>query len=135
MFSRKRNTIIYSSVILFYFVIAQYILNNNLSKEFVSIFLILLLFIGSTLLYSKFVENLERKDRQASSELFNTTLTLLGRIAELKDVETNNHLERVQIIIEMIFNRLQKRSKYSVDIDNNYKENVIKASILHDIGK
>ena len=133
--SRKRNTIIYSLIIVFYFVLAQYILNNNLSEEFISIFLILLLFIGSTIVYSEFVKNLEKKERQASSELFNTTLTLLGRIAELKDVETNNHLERVQIIIEMIFNRLQKRSKYSVDIDNNYKENVIKASILHDIGK
>ena len=134
-FSRKRNTIIYSSIVILYFAAAQYVLKNTYSKEFLSIFLILILFIVSTFFYSKFVDDLEKKDRRASSELFNTTLNLLGRVAELKDVETNNHLDRVPIIIEMILKRLKKKSKYSAALDNNYIENVIKASILHDIGK
>ena len=134
-FSRKRNTIIYSSVVLAYFVAVQVIYKNHNSRENISVIVILLLFVGSIFLYSKFVENLEKKDRQASSELFNTTLTLLGRVAELKDVETHYHLDRVPIIIDLVLKQLQKKSKYSGIIDNNYMSNVIKGSILHDIGK
>ncbi len=135
MFSRKRNIIIYSSVVVIYFSITQFFFRDSISKEFFSILLIFIIFIVSGYIYSDFVHNLEKKDKKASTELFNTSLTLLGRVAELKDVETHNHLVRVPIIIELITQRLKNHSKYNKILSGSYIENIIKASILHDIGK
>ncbi len=135
VFTRKRVIMIYGSVILIYFLLYEIIFDYYSAEEFIAAFMGLVLITGTVILYSTFVKKLEKKERETSEEIFNTALSLLGRVAELKDDETHNHLDRVVHINRMLLNRLKKRSRYSNELTDEYRTYIEKASILHDIGK
>ncbi len=135
VFSKKRNTFIYAVIISIYFSIYQYLFRKYTAEEFIAVLVILFFITGTVILYMVFVKNLEEKEKNSSREVFDKTLTLLASVAELKDDETHNHLERVSFIVEIILKKLQKRSKYSIILTDAYINNITKASLLHDIGK
>ena len=63
------------------------------------------------------------------------TIFSLAKLAQSRDDDTGKHLERVQQYCRLLAEELQKTPKYAKSIDDNYIENLVNASTLHDIGK
>lgn len=59
----------------------------------------------------------------------------LSKLAESRDPETGEHLERIREYCRLLAEELRKLSKYRVLIDEPFIENLFAASPLHDIGK
>ena len=95
----------------------------------------ILTMIAITFLLKNMIIRLEMMRRQHEDELHGATLKILGFVSELRDRETQNHLERVAIVTGKLLARLQKISKYSRYISETYISDVVRASMLHDIGK
>ncbi|TKB23728.1 HD domain-containing protein [Desulfopila sp. IMCC35006] len=81
-----------------------------------------------------------RFTRDKSKELRVTqavAIETLASLAEYRDAETSQHLQRISIFVKILGDNLQKDSPYSCYIksQNNYIEDLVNASVLHDIGK
>ena len=135
VFSRKRNTLIYGTIIIASTVYFQLFYRIYVPREFFPLLLALSVVVVSVFIYKMFVDKLEYLQENTASEIFNSTLIVLGRVAELKDKETHSHLERVGIIVEMLLRKMKHKSDYSAIISEEYIKTVTQASILHDIGK
>jgi len=59
----------------------------------------------------------------------------LARLAESRDPETGEHLDRIQFYTRLIIDRLAVAGPYQNEIDNKFIQEVCRSSILHDIGK
>ena len=72
------------------------------------------------------------------SQLINTqkaTVVCLANLAEFKDNETADHLERTRHYGNLLSNYLRKDPRYKSHINKEYLDNIGFASVLHDIGK
>ncbi len=69
------------------------------------------------------------------TEIQNATIFALAKLAEFRDKETGDHLKHMQIFCKLIAEELRMQSKYSEKIDDEFIDNLQKASALHDIGK
>jgi len=81
---------------------------------------------------------LEETVRQRTAALIETqdmTIECLASLAETRDPETGRHIIRTRKYIEILIAQLQSRSNYLADLTREQTQNIIKASILHDIGK
>ncbi|PLX70555.1 MAG: hypothetical protein C0602_03320 [Denitrovibrio sp.] len=75
---------------------------------------------------------------QQITQLINTqkaTVVCLANLAEFKDNETADHLERTRHYGNLLSNYLRKDPKYKQKINKEYIDNIGFASVLHDIGK
>jgi len=63
------------------------------------------------------------------------TIFALAKLAENRDTDTGEHLERVQEYCRVLAQDLQRSSAYSCLIGDDFIENIYQASPLHDIGK
>ena len=63
------------------------------------------------------------------------TIFSLAKLAQSRDDDTGKHLERVQNYCYALAKALADNSEYSHLIDENFIENIVNASPLHDIGK
>ncbi len=63
------------------------------------------------------------------------TIVALAKLAEFRDPETGEHLERMREYVKSLTFELQKLPKYTGYIDDGYIENIYKSTPLHDIGK
>jgi putative two-component system response regulator len=63
------------------------------------------------------------------------TIFALAKLAESRDQETGEHLERVQILCRMLATEMSANLKYAATINEEYIRNLVCASPLHDIGK
>jgi len=59
----------------------------------------------------------------------------MSKLAESRDPETGEHLDRMREYCRLLAQELSKQPKYTGYIDKNYIENIYSASPLHDIGK
>lgn len=61
----------------------------------------------------------------------------LASLAEYRDAETSHHLQRIGVFVKILGDGLQKHSPYSdyLKSRDNYVEDLVNASVLHDIGK
>jgi len=59
----------------------------------------------------------------------------MSKLAESRDPETGEHLERMREYCRLLAQVLSKHDKYSAVIDRNFIDNIYSASPLHDIGK
>lgn len=61
----------------------------------------------------------------------------LASLAEYRDAETSQHLRRIGIFVKILGDRLKKDSPYSgyMKSKSDYVEDLVQASVLHDIGK
>ncbi len=59
----------------------------------------------------------------------------LARLAESRDHETGQHLERVQVLGRLLATKLAESPHYRAAMDTSYIDNIYHASPLHDIGK
>lgn len=63
------------------------------------------------------------------------TIFALAKMAELRDLETGLHLERVRLLSRELARNLQKKSLFKDTVDDLYIDALYNASPLHDIGK
>ncbi len=64
-----------------------------------------------------------------------STIFALSKLAESRDDDTGQHLERTQIYCEMLARRLQVNGTFPELIDDRFVETIYWASPLHDVGK
>lgn len=69
------------------------------------------------------------------SETQMETIFSLAKLAQSRDDDTGKHLERVQQYCYVLSQKLSQDSPYADLIDDNFINNIVNASALHDIGK
>lgn len=65
----------------------------------------------------------------------NLVFKSLAKLAESRDPETGEHLERIEFYTRVLLTRLSQSGPYQRLVDSQFIENVARSSILHDIGK
>ena len=63
------------------------------------------------------------------------TIFALARLAESRDPETGEHLERVRNYCRILARQMQQNPKFEGTIDDDYVQLIYETSPLHDIGK
>ncbi len=64
-----------------------------------------------------------------------STIFALSKLAESRDTDTGQHLERVQVYCRMLAEKLGGEEPHNRVIDDTFVHNIFNASPLHDIGK
>lgn len=64
-----------------------------------------------------------------------TAILALAKLAEFRDKDTGNHLERIREYSKIIASQMAKQAKYKNYITQEYIDDIYLSSILHDIGK
>ncbi|NQU41927.1 HD domain-containing protein [bacterium] len=72
---------------------------------------------------------------QALVEIRDTSVFSLARLAESRDPETGEHLERMRLYARLLAENLAQTHKYRDRIDHSYIQEIFRSSPLHDIGK
>lgn len=85
--------------------------------------------------YNTQLEELVNEKVNEISESQMSTIFALVKLAESRDDETGAHVERTAELCKLMALYLKEDPKYSNIIDNEYIDNIYKASPLHDIGK
>lgn len=85
--------------------------------------------------YNTQLEELVNKKVNEISESQISTIFALVKLAESRDDETGAHVERTAELCKLMAIHLKELPDYSDIIDNEYIDNIYKASPLHDIGK
>jgi putative two-component system response regulator len=83
-------------------------------------------------------ESLKKMNIDLMEKLINTqdiTIIALAKLAEFRDPETGEHLERMREYSRIMAQELRELPKYRYYITDRYIENLYKSSPLHDIGK
>ncbi len=80
---------------------------------------------------NKLVE--EKTKEVTESQL--ATIYGLAKLAERRDDETGEHINRVQVYCRLIAERMRQFGLYRNEIDEGFISNLEKASSMHDIGK
>ena len=83
-------------------------------------------------------EELEEMVRARTKEILKTrdlVFYTLARLAESRDTETGEHLERIQVYTRLLLEGLAEDSCYADQIDCDFIDEVCRSSVLHDIGK
>ena len=84
--------------------------------------------------HTKNLEDLVDKRTQELLKTQKTTIFALSRLAETRDTETGNHLERMRTYSVLLAQILKYEGKQEM-ITNRYLRDLYDSSILHDIGK
>lgn len=83
-------------------------------------------------------EDLEKLIRQRTNQLERTqhaTVFALARLAESRDPETGQHIERIRRYAELLSHEMAKSASEAEEIDSTFINTVFHACPLHDIGK
>lgn len=68
-------------------------------------------------------------------DLLYSSILALAKLAEARDEDTGEHLERMKKYARLISELLYEESKYSLEISADYIHNIERFSPMHDIGK
>lgn len=85
--------------------------------------------------YNNTLESRVRSQVEEITSAQTATIFALSRLAESRDSETGRHLERIREYGVALARELALFPKWSVIIDEQFLENLLVASPLHDIGK
>ena len=83
-------------------------------------------------------EDLEEMVLERTKEISQTrdlVFYTLARLAESRDPETGEHLDRIQGYTRLLVTDLAKNSCYANQIDTTFIDEICRSSVLHDIGK
>jgi putative two-component system response regulator len=86
----------------------------------------------------EYQKRLKKNNIDLMQELISTqdiTIVALAKLAEFRDPETGEHLERMREYAKTLATKLREKDKYREYITDHYIENVYKSTPLHDIGK
>ena len=74
--------------------------------------------------------------RMRENELIQAvSIRALAHLAETRDSETGNHIQRTQSYVRVLATRLAKHPRFAATLDNSYIESLTRSAPLHDIGK
>ena len=79
-------------------------------------------------------ETIQKKSCKASQTQMETIFSL-AKLAQSRDDDTGEHLTRVQNYCKILSEKLSEDSPYSKIITEEFIEDIVNASTLHDIGK
>lgn len=96
---------------------------------------LLLILFATICFFIKYRNTIEKDNQQIIVDTFDSTLYILAYQAEIRNHETGQHLERVSAYVRLLIKELMKFDIYKNYITDRYKKDIVKASILHDIGK
>ena len=100
-----------------------------------AIYVLIAFLIGS---FSDYYRNEYKKRRDTDREILNAqnaTIFSMIKLAEFRDTETGDHIERVAASCRFLARKLSETPALNQYINNEYIDNIFKASPLHDIGK
>ena len=83
-------------------------------------------------------DRLEELVQEKVQEVFSSqmaTIYALVKLAESRDDDTGEHIERMTRYCGLIARKLQENSPYAAQVDDDFVRNITMASPLHDIGK
>ena len=63
------------------------------------------------------------------------TIFAMAALAETRDTETGNHIQRTQLYVQTLALKLQQHPRFSAILTDPFIESIVKAAPLHDIGK
>ena len=72
---------------------------------------------------------------QRIRQIRSATILGLAKLAEYRDMDTGAHLERIQEYCRVLGRRLAEHPDYKDYIDDEYLDDLLHSSVLHDIGK
>ena len=84
------------------------------------------------------LNNLDQAVKQRTRQIAETrdiAVFAVASLAESRDPETGEHLERIRNYCRILAEELKQNSDYAEQIDAEFIENVYRSSPLHDIGK
>ena len=74
--------------------------------------------------------------RMRENELIQAvSIRALAHLAETRDNETGNHIQRTQSYVRLLATRLAKHPRFAATLSNKYIEILARSAPLHDIGK
>ena len=74
--------------------------------------------------------------RMRENELIQAvSIRALAHLAETRDNETGNHIQRTQGYVHLLATRLARHPRFAATLDHNYIEILARSAPLHDIGK
>ncbi len=76
----------------------------------------------------------ERRTRE-NLLIQNVTLNIILELAETRDTDTGNHIDRTQAYMEVLGRQLQNHPDFAAQLEEAALARIIKAAPLHDIGK
>ncbi len=94
--------------------------------------------VGLHIELESYKKNLEVMVKNKTEELQHTQdciLDMLSNVTAYRDNETGAHIKRTTIFVESIIQQLQKSTRLEYHMSEEYAQNIIKSSKLHDIGK
>jgi len=62
-------------------------------------------------------------------------LGVISQLAETRDTDIGDHVQRAQTIVELIARAMQKEERYAAELGGGALTQIVKATPLHDIGK
>jgi len=81
---------------------------------------------------------LEQIVRQRTAQIIETrdvTVFALAKLAESRDPETGEHLERLRTYSQILAEQLREQGPYTDQVDEQFLDDLYRSSPLHDIGK
>ena len=85
--------------------------------------------------YNLNLENRVQEQVQSITSAQVAIIFAMAKLAESRDPETGEHLERMAEYSKLLCNNLRMLPKYETVIDDKFVDNIYAASPLHDIGK
>ena len=85
--------------------------------------------------YNNQLQERVRQQVQEISQAQLGAIFAMSKLAESRDPETGEHLERMREYCKVLSERLSKLPKYEIIIDSTFISDIYAASPLHDIGK
>ncbi len=84
---------------------------------------------------NQYLEDEVAKRTKDISALQEITIMAMSSLAEIRDNETGNHLQRTKLFARELCHCLARDSKYADQLDEKTMQNLVNAVPLHDIGK
>jgi putative two-component system response regulator len=76
-----------------------------------------------------------KKSNETIRKIQGASVFALARLVESRDGETGYHLKRLQIYCSVLCAQLSQRERYSESMTEQFVEDLVQCSVLHDIGK
>lgn len=92
-------------------------------------------FVGKPFNERELLQRVAAGQRVLQLETKEALIFALAKLAESRDFETGNHLERVRRYARLLASEYLADRKLSVEVDDEFAELVFQTSPLHDIGK
>ncbi len=81
------------------------------------------------------LEDLVREKVAEISDSQLATIVALAKLAESRDDDTGNHIERTRTFCRVLAEKLRDNPRYAGSIDETFVETICHAAPLHDVGK